>query len=138
MKVLVSACLLGVNCKYSGGNNYSPKVAAFLEGKEVLSVCPEVLAGMGIPRTPMEIVNGVLTDRDGNILEEPMRRAVELALQEIAGQEIHCAILKARSPTCGVHQVYDGTFSGKLVPGSGVFARALLEAGYRVFDEEDL
>ena len=76
MKILVSACLLGRNCKYNGGNNYNEKVAAFVSGNEVVEYCPEVMAGMGIPRTPIEIVDGVLMDRNGNNVDEAMRRAV--------------------------------------------------------------
>lgn len=64
-KVVVSACLLGRNCKYSGGNNYSEKLHKWLEGKEVIEVCPEVAGGLPTPRTPVELVNGVATDRDG-------------------------------------------------------------------------
>ncbi len=138
MKVLVSACLLGKNCKYNGGNNYSEKVAAFVSGKEVIEVCPEVQSGMSIPRTPIEIVKGVVLDRDGNNVDAALRRAVEQILQDIAEEEIECVVLKSRSPTCGVKQVYDGTFSGKLVDGSGILAQALMNAGYRVIDAEDL
>lgn len=138
MKVLVSACLLGRNCKYNGGNNYNPKVAAFVSGREVIEVCPEVLSGMSIPRTPIEIANGVVLDRDGNNVDGALRCAVERILQEISEEEIECAILKSRSPTCGVKQVYDGTFSGKLIDGSGILAQALMHAGYHVIDAEDL
>ena len=138
MKILVSACLLGRNCKYNGGNNYDKRVAAFLEGKEVIEVCPEVLAGLGVPRTPIEIVNGVLLDRDGNNVDTPLRDAMGKILEQINGEDIDCAILKSRSPTCGVKQVYDGTFSGKLIDGSGSLAQALKEAGYKVIDAEDL
>lgn len=138
MKILVSACLLGRNCKYNGGNNLSPQVAAFLEGKEIVPVCPEVMAGLGIPRTPIEIVEGELKNRFGKSVDAPLREAVEQVMKLVRSQGITVAILKARSPTCGVHQVYDGTFSGKLVEGSGVLAQALLEAGCRVLDEEDI
>ena len=138
MKILVSACLLGRNCKYNGGNNLSPQVAAFLEGKEIVPVCPEVMAGLGIPRTPIEIVEGELKNRFGKSVDAPLREAVEQVMKLVRSQEITVAVLKARSPTCGVHQVYDGTFSGKLVEGSGVLAQALLEAGCRVLDEEDI
>ena len=138
MKILVSACLLGENCKYNGGNNYSPAVAEFVKGKEVLPICPEMMAGMGCPRTPVEIVDGVLMDRNGNKVDEPMRRALDQAMELIRGEDISCAVLQSRSPTCGVKQVYDGSFSGKLIPGSGLFARALKEAGYRVLDAEDV
>ena len=137
-KILVSACLLGENCKYNGGNNYNGAVVAYVKGREVLTICPEMLAGMGCPRTPIEIVDGVLMDREGNNVDRAMRKAVELALEQIRGENIRCAILQSRSPTCGVNQVYDGSFSGKLVPGSGIFAQALKEAGYRVLDAEDI
>ena len=138
MKVLVSACLLGQDCKYNGGNNYDPKVVEFLQGREVLPVCPEVLAGLGTPRTPVEIVDGIVTDRDGNCVDTQIRAAVREILEDIRDEEIGCAILKSRSPTCGVEQVYDGTFSGRLVDGSGVLAQALMDAGYRVIDAEEL
>ena len=138
MKILVSACLLGENCKYNGGNNYNAVVAEFVKGKEVLAICPEMLAGMGCPRTPIEIVDGVLMDRDGRNVDAAMRAAVEMAMKQISSEEIQCAVLQSRSPTCGVNQVYDGSFSGKLIPGAGIFAQALKEAGCRVIDAEDV
>lgn len=138
MKILVSACLLGENCKYNGGNNYSPAVAEFVRGKEVLTICPEMMAGMGCPRTPMEIVDGVLMDRDGKNVDAAMRKAVARVLEQIRQEEIQCAILQSRSPTCGVNQVNDGSFSGKRISGSGIFAQALKDAGYRVIDAEDI
>jgi uncharacterized protein YbbK (DUF523 family) len=138
MKIIVSACLLGRNCKYNGGNNYDEKLAAFLENKEVIPVCPEELAGLGIPRVPMEIVNGVLINRDGVNVDEPVRNAVAKLLEDLRGQDIQCAILKSRSPTCGVRQVYDGTFSGTLIDGAGTLAQALLDAGYTVLDNEEI
>lgn len=138
MKVLVSACLLGENCKYNGGNNYCARVAEYVKDKEVLTICPEVMAGMGIPRTPIEIVDGVLMDRNGNNVDAELRSAVAQAMEQIRNEEIECAILQSRSPTCGVNEVYDGSFSGKLIPGSGVFAQALRDAGYPVIDVEDI
>ena len=138
MKIVVSACLLGRNCKYNGGNNYDPKVVAFLEGKEVIAVCPEVLAGLGVPRTPIELVNGVLTDREGNSVDPQLRQAVQEILHTLQDEEIQCAILKSRSPTCGAVQIYDGTFSGRLIQGRGVLAQALIDAGYTVIDAEEL
>ena len=138
MKILVSACLLGENCKYNGGSNYCAAVAEYAKDKEIITVCPEVMAGMGIPRTPIEIVDGVLMDRNGNNVEAALRAAVAQVIEQIGNEEIECAILQSRSPTCGVNQVYDGSFSGKLIPGSGVFAQALRDAGYRVVDAEDI
>lgn len=138
MKIIVSACLLGRNCKYNGGNNYDQKIVDFLEGKEIIPVCPEVLAGLGIPRTPIEIVDGVLLDRNGTSVDAALRNAVAQILEQVRAEDIQCAILKSRSPTCGVRQVYDGTFSGKLVDGSGVLAQALVDAGCHVIDAEEL
>jgi len=138
MKILVSACLLGRNCKYNGGNNYREKVAQFVEGKEVIPVCPEEFAGLGVPRNPVEIVNGVVMDRHGNSVDRQLREAVRTLLQQLQGQDIDCAVLQSRSPTCGVNQIYDGTFSGTRISGSGIFAQALKDAGYRVVDVEDL
>lgn len=138
MKILVSACLLGENCKYNGGNNRNPDVITFLEGKEIIPVCPEVLAGMSIPRTPIEICNGQIRDKNGKNVDRQLRLAVEKTLDAIKDEKIACAILQSRSPTCGVNQVYDGTFTGNLVPGSGVLAQALKEKGYCVIDAEDV
>ena len=137
-KIVVSACLLGENCKYSGGNNYDPNVAELIRGREVIPVCPEVLAGLGIPRTPMEIQNGILVDKNGNVPDKKVRHAVALILQQLRHEDIEFVILKSRSPTCGVHQVYDGTFTGTLVDGSGVLAQALRAAGYTVMDNDEL
>ena len=138
MKILVSTCLLGENCKYNGRNNYNADVVEFVKDKEVLSICPEMIAGMGCPRTPIELVDGVLMDRNGNNVDTAMREAVEKAMELIRKEDIQCAILQSRSPTCGVNQIYDGSFSGKLITGSGIFAQALKDAGYTVIDAEDI
>lgn len=137
-KIIVSACLLGENCKYNGGNNLDSRVLEFVEGREVIPVCPEVLAGMGIPRTPIEIRDGVVTDRDGNRVDEIIRAAVTQILEELKEEDVDCAVLKSRSPTCGARQVYDGSFTGTLVDGAGVLAQALMDAGFRVIDAEEL
>ena len=137
-KILVSGCLLGENCKYNGGNNDNPRVVEFLKDKEVISICPEIMAGMGCPRNPIEIVDGVLTDCHGKNVDSLIRKSVMEIMERIRDEEIQCAVLQSRSPTCGVNQVYDGTFSGKLIPGSGVFAKSLMDAGYLVIDVEDI
>ncbi len=138
MKIVVSACLLGENCKYNGGNNLCPAVLEYAKGKEVIPVCPELAAGMGCPRTPIEIKEGVLIDKNGNNVDASMRQAIAEIMDQLSQEEIQCAILKSRSPTCGVKEVYDGTFSGKLISGSGLFAQALKDAGYPVIDSEEL
>ncbi len=136
MKILVSACLLGRNCKYNGGNNHCPAVIEYVEGHEVIPVCPEVLAGLGTPRIPIEIVSGEVMTKDGRSVDAVLRNAVAQILRE--NTDADCAILKSRSPTCGVKQVYDGTFSGVLRDGAGILAQALMDAGLRVIDSEDI
>lgn len=134
MKIMVSACLLGRNCKYNGGNNLNEKVAAFLQGHEIVPVCPEEI--LGVPRVPMEIVNGVLINQEGIVVDAPVRRAVAKIVEE--NGDVELAILKSRSPTCGVKQIYDGTFSGRLIDGMGTLAQALKEKGIRVLDAEEI
>lgn len=121
MKVLVSACVLGCNCKYNGRNNRNEAVIEYLKGKEVLSICPEMLANMPIPRPCAEIVDEVVMDDKGNNVDSDYRKAVALALEKIEGEKIDLAILQSRSPTCGVNNIYDGTFTGKLISGQGTF-----------------
>ena len=137
-KIIVSACLLGENCKYNGGNNLDPKVEAFCRGREVISVCPEMLAGLGIPRITIEIKDGIVTRKDGVVVDTAIRKAVAEIVEQIKEEDIQCAVLKARSPTCGVHQIYDGSFTGTLTDGAGVLAQALMDAGYTVLDNEEL
>lgn len=138
MKVLVSACLMGSNCKYNGGNNRNENVRNFIRGHEVISVCPEVMAGLGTPRAPVEIVDGNVRTKDGISVDAQLREAVARILDDIRDLGIDCAVLQSRSPTCGVNQVYDGTFSGTRIQGSGILAQALKDAGYRVIDAEDI
>ena len=138
MKVLVSACIMGVNCKYNGKNNENVTAINFLKDKEVISICPEVLAGMKIPRSCAEIVDGRVVDENGNDVSLEYDKAVAVALSKIQNEEIDLVILQSRSPTCGVNQIYDRIFSGKLIPGMGLFAKALKQRGYNVIDVEEI
>lgn len=138
MKIAVSSCLLGVNCKYNGGNNYSEKVSNFVENHEVISVCPEVLGGLPIPRESAEIVNGEVSLKDGTSVDKAFRYGAEKAMRIIKDNKVDLAILQSRSPSCGVNTIYDGSFSGKLIPGQGVFVELLKHNGIKVVDVEDL
>lgn len=138
MVIAVSACLLGENCKYNGGNNFSEKAKAFIEGHEVISVCPEVMGGLPTPRVPAEIVDGIVTMRDGTNVDGAFHKGAELALQQIIEHGIELCILQSRSPSCGVKEIYDGIFTGNKIPGQGIFARMLTERGIKVVDVEDL
>lgn len=138
MKIMVSACLLGENCKYNGGNNYSEKVAEFIKGHEVIPVCPEVLGGLPIPRIPAEIVNGVVTNREGTSVDIEFRRGAEIALEKALQEKPDVVILQSRSPSCGSKEIYDGSFSKKRSVGQGIFAGMILKHGFHIIDVEDL
>ena len=138
MKVAVSACLIGKNCKYNGGNNYSEKVSSYIKGHEVVSVCPEVLGGLSIPRESAEIVNGIVSHKDGTSVDEEFRQGARIALEIIKEQQVDLVILQSRSPSCGVNTIYDGSFSGKIISGQGVFADLLKKNGLKVIDVADL
>lgn len=138
MRILVSACLLGENCKYNGGNNRCEALLRRLQGHEVLPVCPEVLSGLGVPRPCVELRDGVAYNQYGENVDAAFRAGVEKALAQIEGQQIDLVVLQSRSPTCGVKQIYDGTFSRHLIDGQGMLAAALTARGYRVVDVEDI
>lgn len=138
MKIAVSACLLGHDCKYSGGNNRSQKVLDYIEGHEVIPVCPEVTGGLPVPRVPVELKDGRAINRDGEDVTEFFRHGVEKTMERLAGEDIDLAILQPRSPSCGCKQIYDGTFSKNLIEGKGMFAQALADAGIPMMDETDI
>lgn len=138
MKIMVSACLLGENCKYSGGNNRNEKVLAYVAGHEVIPVCPEVMGGLPTPRVPAEIVQGVVINREGVNVDREYRLGAQKALEIAREKQIDLAILQSRSPSCGTREIYDGTFSGKRIPGQGVTARLLSDNGFAVMDAEEL
>lgn len=137
MKILVSACLVGENCKYNGKNNYNEKLCEFLKNHQVVTVCPEVLGGLPTPRIPSEIVNGEVINKEGIFVDKEFRLGAEKAFQIAMDEKVDLAILQSRSPSCGVKEIYDGTFSKTKIPGSGVFARMLIEAGVKVLDLEE-
>jgi len=138
MIIAVSACLLGENCKYNGGNNYNEKVIDFIKGHEVIPVCPEVLGGLSTPRKPAEIVNGVVSLEDGTSVDKEFRLGAEKALEIILVNNVELVILKSRSPSCGTKSIYDGSFSKTLIQGQGIFAELLRIRNIKVIDEEDL
>jgi len=138
LKILVSACLLGKNCKYNGGNNLNQGVLDFIEGHEVIGVCPEQLGGLSTPRLPAEIVDGVVTNKEGVSVDAEFRKGAQSALAAALENKVDLAILQSRSPSCGVKEIYDGSFSGKKIKGQGVFAKLLSAHGIKVLDAEDV
>ena len=138
MKIMVSACLVGENCKYNGGSNRNEKVLEFIQDQEVILICPEVMGGLPTPRIPAEITGEQVMSRDGRDVTEEYFRGAQLTLELAQKVQPDLIILQSRSPSCGVKQRYDGTFTGTLIEGSGVTARLLTRHGFSVIDVEDL
>ena len=141
---IISACLVGENCKYNGTNNNHEGVKTFITDQDYILVCPELLAGIGVPRPPAEIVDGRVINKLGKDVTEDFIRGAELTYKialaeaEKRNQPIEKAILKAKSPSCGCGRIYDGTFSGKVVSGDGFTAAYLKAQGITVITDEDL
>ncbi len=149
--IIVSACLLGENCKYSGGNNKSENVIKYLEGKEYILVCPEQLGGLSTPRNPSEIIT--YGNKDGNDVlsgctKVLSNKGIDVTKNFIQGAEetlkiakehnAKTAILKAGSPSCGYKKIYDGTFLGNKIQGMGVTAAILNKENIALLDEDDI
>ena len=136
--ILVSACLLGAACKYSGGDNLCPKVAALVDNYHLVPVCPEQLGGLSTPRTPAERQGDRVITKDGKDVTAAYLRGAHEALKLARLFGCDTAILKARSPSCGAQGIYDGTFTGTVIPGSGLTAALLEASGIRVITEDEL
>ena len=136
--IVVSACLLGHNCRYDGGSNPVDAVIKLADHVEVVAVCPEVLGGLPTPRVPSERVGERVVTAKGDDVTDAFQAGASATLEICRSRGCTEAILKARSPSCGCGRIYDGSFSGKLVPGNGVFAQLLLAEGIPVRTEEDL
>ena len=136
-KILVSACLLGINCKYTGGNNYNEKVIEYLKDKEVIPICPEIMGGLPTPRIASEIKDGKVYSKEGvDVTNEFQKGAQEtLKLAKLLGAKK--ALLKAKSPSCGYKKIYDGTFTDTLIDGNGITADLLLKNGIEIITEKD-
>ena len=135
---MVSACLAGENCKYNGGNNRNEKVLQLMAEHEVITVCPEQMGGLPTPRVPSEIKDGVVTAKDGRMVDKEFRAGAAKCLEIAMREQPDLIVLQSRSPSCGVNQRYDGTFSGTLVDGAGVMAQLLIKHGFRCIDVEEL
>ena len=136
--ILVSACLLGAACKYSGGDNLCPQIAAMAQDHALVPVCPEQLGGLPTPRTPSERQGDRVVTKDGRDVTDAYLRGAQEALKLSKLFGCDTAILKARSPSCGARAIYDGSFTGTVVPGDGVTAELLQASGIRVLTEAEL
>lgn len=139
-KVIISACLLGVDCKYDGGNNSLPEdMIVKLTGKYgLIPVCPECYGGLTTPRTPSERLGDKVVSKTGADVTRQFCKGAEAALYLARLFGARTAILKANSPSCGSGTIYDGTFTGTLAAGDGVTAELLKANGIKVIDENAL
>ena len=138
MKIMVSACLMGENCKYNGGTNCNEKVLRLAADNEMIPVCPEQMGGLPTPRVPSEIVDGVVTARDGRNVDTEFHLGAAKCLEIALCEQPDLIVLQSRSPSCGVKQRYDGTFTGALIDAPGVTAELLMKNGFHCVDVEDL
>lgn len=137
MKYLISACLLGENCKYNKGNNANQELIDFLQDKDYLSVCPEQLGGLPTPRASCEIVKDRVIDTLGNDKTKEFVEGAQQALHLAQTHQVDLVITQSRSPSCGKGKRYSGNFDGTLINGNGIFVDALLDNGFQVIDIEE-
>ena len=137
-KIIVSACLLGENCKYNGGNNKCDDIIALAEKFEIIPVCPECFGGLPIPRVPSEIRDGKVYSKTGEDLTEAFLSGAEQTLYIAKEANTPCAVLKENSPSCGFGKIYDGTFSGNKIDGNGITAQLLYDNEIQVFGESQV
>ena len=138
MKVGVSACLVGKNTKYDGGNNYNEYVIEYLKDKEVVLICPEVFGGLPTPRIPSEQLNDKVINSKNEDVTKQFNDGALISLKKLQEENVTVLILKERSPSCGYKKIYDGTFSKTIIDGNGVFASLALKNGFTIYTESDI
>lgn len=138
MNILISACLLGVNCRYDGGGKLLKDIEKLKEIYNLIPVCPEILGGLGIPREPAEIRNGRVINRKGEDVSQYFIKGAKETLRLTKLLNCKLAILKERSPSCGFGKIYDGSFSGKLIDGNGITAELLSKNGIKIVGESQI
>ena len=136
--IIVSACLAGVECRYNGQQYSIPEVVEMVKKGQAIPLCPEILGGLEIPRPKVEQRGGRILAENGQDLTQQYEAGGEKALQ--IAKLVNCkkAILKSKSPTCGCGMIYDGTFSGELIHGDGIFCALLKKAGIPVYTENEI
>ena len=138
MRILVSACLLGCNCRYDGSHRACEAVAELRETHQLIPVCGEIFGGLPTPRTPAERVGGRVLTENGRDVTQEYHRGAEEVLALARRLDCKAALLKERSPSCGTGEIYDGSFTRTLTAGDGVTAELLRASGIAVFGESRL
>jgi len=137
MRVLISACLLGIPCRYDGKSKKYDNIIKLHSICELIPFCPECYGGLPTPRVPAEISKEKVVAANGNDVTAEYTRGAQAALNLCKNMEIGCALLKDKSPSCGKGLIYDGTFSKTLTAGNGITAKLLMENGIKVFGESE-
>lgn len=137
MKIGVSSCLLGINCKYNGQSNKNEGIIKLKEKYELVPICPEVLGGLPTPRIPAEIIEDKVINAQGIDVTRNYNDGANKALQILKENNINIVILKSKSPSCGRDRIYDGTFSHILIEGQGVSAKLFSDNNITIYDEND-
>lgn len=135
---LCSACLLGMNCRHDGKIKPNKKILELAKKEKLIPVCPDVLGGLSIPREQMEIMDGKVMMKSGKDVTANCIKGAEMVLKIAKDKGITEAILKQRAPSCGAGQIYDGTFTGKVIKGWGLTADLLRKNGINVISEEEV
>lgn len=138
INILVSACLLGLNTRYDGKSTLNNDILLLKEKCNLIPICPEQMGGLSTPRVPSEIVGDRLISKEGIDVTSEYDKGRNIALEIAKINDCKYAILKQKSPSCGCGQIYDGSFSGKLIEGNGYTTRLLLDNGIKVFADTDI
>ncbi len=135
MNILISACLLGVNCTYNGIGKSLDCIDELMEKHTLIPVCPEIFGGLPTPRTPAEILENKIITKTGEDVTKEYETGAEEVVKLAKLYQCRYAILKDRSPSCGKGMIYDGSFSGVLIPGNGVCVSLLEKIGVECIQE---
>ncbi len=136
--IVVSACLMGYNCKYNGHNNYCSKIEKLKNQYNLIAICPEVLGGLSTPRVPSEIIGDKIINQEGLDVTKNYNKGANLALEKALLNNCQIAILKAKSPSCGCGKIYDGSFTSTLINGDGVTTKLFKKHNIKVYTEEEI
>jgi uncharacterized protein YbbK (DUF523 family) len=145
--IIVSSCLAGVKCRHDGKSKEAELIRKLVHERKAIPLCPEVMGGRPVPRTPCEITGGTaddvlagsakVMDKKGNDVTAEIVEGAKIVAAAVKRMNITAVILKTKSPSCGRGKIYDGTFSGKLIDGNGILTAVLLREGIKVYTEED-
>lgn len=140
--IFVSACLAGINCKYSGGNNFNQKIFDMVKEGKAIPICPEQLGGLETPRNPAEIriIDGIqhVIDNKGNDFTKQFEKGAKEVIEFAKQLGVKSFILQPRSPSCGIGKIYSGNFDGKLVTGNGILVELCKNNGIEAINCEDI